>query len=102
LYIQIRENVEHLSPEKLSTVELFEFLRKLTKSPDVSERLHVLWIAAEFGERLERCSNAQIGDLLFKVQERMGLLTPEFGVCEQAKRRLQRSSFNISRLFRGQ
>ena len=94
--------MEHLSPEKFSTVELFEFLRKLAKSPDVSERLRILWIAAAFGERLERCSDAQIGDLLFKVQERMGLFTPEFGVGEHAKRRLKRSSFNVSRLFRGQ
>jgi hypothetical protein len=90
--------VEHLSPEKLSTAELFECLRKLAKSPDVSERLRILWLLALFGERLERCSNAQIGDLLIKVQERMGLFTPEFGVCEQAKHRLQRSS--MKKMFR--
>jgi hypothetical protein len=94
--------MEHLSPENLSAAELFDYMRKLAKSRDIVERLRTLWIAAEFGERLERCSNAQIGDLLFKVQERMGLFTPEFGVCEQAKRRLRRSSFNVSRLFRGQ
>jgi hypothetical protein len=94
--------VDHLFPEELSAAELFDYMRKLAKSRDIVERLRTLWIAAEFGERLERCSNAQIGDLLFKVQERMGLFTPEFGVCEQAKRRLRRSSFNVSRLFRGQ
>ncbi len=92
--------MEHLSPEKLSTVELFEFLRKLAKSPDVSERLRILWIAAGFSERLEQCADAQIGDLLFKVQEPMGLFTPEFGVCEHAKRRLQRSSSKMNRIFR--
>jgi hypothetical protein len=86
--------VEHLSPEKLPTVELFEFLRKLAKSPDVSERLQTLWFAAAFAERLERCSDGQIGDLLSMVQEHMGLFTAEFAVCEMARRRLQRSSMN--------
>ena len=94
--------MDHLFPEELSAAELFDYMQELSKSRDIVERLRTLWIAAEFSERLERCSNAQIGDLLFKVQERMELFTPEFGVCEQAKRRLQRSSFNVSRLFRGQ
>ena len=92
--------MEHLSPESPSTVELFEHLRKLAKSRDIVERLRTLWIAAEFGERLERCSNAQIGDLLFKVQERMGFFTAEFAVCEESKRRLQRSSFKMNTIFR--
>jgi hypothetical protein len=92
--------MEHLSPENLSAAELFDYMRTLAKSRDIVERLGTLWIAAEFGERLERCSNAQIGDLLFKVQERMGLFTPEFGVCEHAKRRLQRSSSKMISIFR--
>jgi hypothetical protein len=94
--------VEHVSPEELSAAELFVYMRKLAKSRDIVERLRTLWIAAEFGERLERCSNAEIGDLLFKVQESLAIFTPDFAVCEFAKRRLQRSSFNVSRLFRGQ
>ena len=92
--------MEHLSPEKLSTVELFEFLRKLAKSPEVSERLQTLWFAAAFAERLERCSNAQIGDLLIKVQEGMSLFSPEYSVCEHAKRRLQSASTKIRGIFR--
>jgi hypothetical protein len=92
--------MEHLSPEKLSTVELFEFLRKLAKSPDVSERLQTLWFAAAFGERLEQGSDAQIADLLCKVQERMSLFSPEYSVCEHAKRRLQSSSSKIKGIFR--
>jgi hypothetical protein len=92
--------VEHLSPERLSTVELFEFLRKLAKSPDVSERLQTLWFAAAFAERLERCSDGQIGDLLSAVQEHMGLFSPDFAVCEHAKRRLQSSSSKIKGIFR--
>jgi hypothetical protein len=92
--------VDHLLPEELSVEELFRCLRKLSKSRDIVERLRTLWIAAAFSERLERCSNAQIGDLLIKVQERMGLFTPEFGVCEQAKHRLQSSSSKIKRIFR--
>jgi hypothetical protein len=92
--------VEHLSPEELSVEELFEHLRELAKSHDIVERLRTLWVAAAFGERLEQCANAQIGDLLFKVQERMGLFTPEFGVCEHAKRRLQRSSSTMNKIVR--
>ena len=91
--------MEHLSPEKLSTVELFEFLRKLAKSHDVSERLRILWIAAAFGERLERCSDAQIGDLLSKEQERMSVFSAEYSVCEQAKRRLQRYFPKMNRIL---
>ncbi len=93
--------MEHLSPEKLSTAELFEFLRKLAQSPDASERLRILWIAAAFGERLERCSNAQIGELLVKVQERMSLFSADYSVCEHAKRRLKRSSSKIKEFFGG-
>ena len=92
--------MEHLSPEKLSTVELFEFLRKLAKSHDVVERLRILWIAAAFGERLEQGSDAQIADLLCKVQEGFVIFSPDFAVCEHAKRRLQRSSSKIARIFR--
>jgi hypothetical protein len=92
--------VEHLSPEKLSTVELFEFLRRLAKSHDVSERLRILWIAAAFGERLERCSDARIADLLCKVQEGFVIFSPDFAVCEHAKRRLQRSSSKMNKIFR--
>jgi len=76
-------------------------MRKLAKSHDIVERLRTLWFAAEFGERLEWCSDAQIGDLLSKVQERMSLFSPEYSVCEYAKRRLQRSSSKINKIFGG-
>jgi hypothetical protein len=93
--------VEHLSPEGLSAMDLFEHLRQLAKSQDAVERLRTLWIVASFGERLERCSDAQIGDLLSMVQERMSLFEPEFAVCEESKRRLQRSSlFKMNTIFR--
>jgi hypothetical protein len=92
--------VERLLPEGLSVEELFEYLRKLAKSHDIAERIRTLWIAAQFGERLERCSNAQIGDLLSMVQERMGLFSAEYSVCEQAKHRLQRSSSKMNTIFR--
>jgi hypothetical protein len=81
-------------------MELFEYLRKLAKSHDIAERLRTLWYAAAFGERLERCSDAQIGDLLSMVQDRMWLFSPEFAVCEHAKRRLQRSSSKMNQIFR--
>jgi hypothetical protein len=92
--------VEHLLPEELSAMELFEYLSKLAKSHDIAERLRTLWIVALFGERLERCSDAQIGDLLSMVQERMAIFSPEYSVCEHAKRRLQRSPFKMSTIFR--
>lgn len=93
--------MERLLPEELSVEELFECLRKLAKSHDIAERLRTLWFAAAFGERLERCSDGQISDLLSKVQDRMGLFTAEFAVCEHAKRRLQRSSlFKMNTIFR--
>jgi hypothetical protein len=92
--------MEHLSPENLSAAELFDYLRKLAKSDDIVERLRTLWIAEEFGERLEQCSDEQIGDLLTMVQERMGLFTADYGVCEHAKRRLQRSPSKMKRIFR--
>ena len=92
--------MEQLLPEDLSALELFQYLRELAKSHDIAERLRTLWFAAAFGERLERCSDAQIGDLLSKVQERMSLFSPEYSVCEHAKRRLQRSSFKMNTIFR--
>jgi hypothetical protein len=92
--------VEHLLPEELSAMELFEHMRKLAKSHDIAERIRTLWFAAAFGERLERCSDGQIGDLLSKVQDGMGLFSPEYSVCEHAKRRLQRSSFKMNTIFR--
>jgi hypothetical protein len=93
--------VERLLPEGLSVEELFEYLRKLAKSHDIAERIRTLWIAAQFGERLERCSDGQIGDLLSMVQERMGLFDPEFAVCEESKRRLQRSPLlKMNTIFR--
>ena len=44
------------------------------------------------GERLAKCSVRQIGDLLSVVQDGLGLFSPDFAVCEHAKRRLLRSS----------
>jgi len=84
--------LKHLPPEELSVKELFEFQRKLTRSHDLNERLKTLWIGALLGERLERCSDRQIGDLLSMVQDGLGLFSPDFVVCEHGKRRLLRST----------
>jgi len=92
--------MEHLSPENLSVIELFDYMQELEKSRDIVERLQTLWFAAAFGERLEQGSDAQIADLLCKVQERMSLFSPEYSVCEHAKRRLQSSSSKIKGIFR--
>lgn len=67
---------------------LIERQRELTTSPDPKERFRTLWIAALLDKRLARCSDREIGDLMFIVQERFGIFEPEFAVCHQARRRL--------------
>lgn len=81
--------MEHL-PEDLSVGELFRYQQRLARSHDLLERLKVLWVAAQLAERLEWCSDDEIGDLLSLVQDVFGLFSPEYAVCEFAKRRLQR------------
>jgi len=71
-----------------SVRELFERQRKLDESHDPIERFKVLWIMAELGERLEQCSDHEIGDLLDLVLDGLCIFSPEFLVCEHAKRRL--------------
>ena len=82
--------MEHLAPEDLSVGELFRYQQRLSRSHDLLERLRTLWIGALLGERLESCSDEEIGDLLSLVQDVFGLFSAEFAVCEHAKRRLQR------------
>ena len=77
-------------PEGASVRELFEYQQKLAKSDDLVERLSILWIAVLLGERLEQCSDHEIGELLSLVQNGLGIFSAEFAVCEYAKRRLQR------------
>ncbi len=88
--------MEKLLPEELSIEELFEYDRKLAGSHDLLERLKVLWVAAQLAARLERCSDAEIADLLSMVQEGLGLFSPDFAACEHAKRRL----LNLRRVAR--
>jgi hypothetical protein len=82
--------LEHLLPEELSVGEMFDYQRKLAGSHDLLERLRTLRIGALLGERLAWCSDHEIGDLLSLVQDVFGLFSPEYAVCEHAKRRLQR------------
>ena len=84
--------MEHLSPEEWSAEELFRYHRKLAGSHDLLERLKVLWVAAQLRERLARCSDHEVGNLLSLVQDSLGIFSPDFTVCEFAKRRLRRSS----------
>lgn len=84
--------MKHLPPDELSVTEVFEYQRRLAASHDLLERLKTLWIGALLGERLERSSDRQIGNLLPLVQDGLGLFSPDFVVCEHAKRRLLRSS----------
>jgi hypothetical protein len=80
-----QEGIQAMQP---SLKELFEHQRKLASSSDPLERFKVLWIMAELGERLEQCSDEEIGDLLDLVQEGLCIFSPEFAVVEHAKRRL--------------
>lgn len=84
--------MDHLSPDIHSVRELFKYQRKLAESHGLLERLKTLWTGAQLRERLEWCSNAEIADLLSIVQEGLGLFSPDFAVCEHAKRRLLNSS----------
>lgn len=77
-------------PEEASIRELFEYHRKLVGSHDLLERLKVLWVAAQLKERLEWCSDDEIGDLLSLVRDGFGIFSAEFAVCEHVRRRLQR------------
>jgi len=80
--------MEHL-PAELSVEELLDYYRKVAGSHDLLERLKVLWVAAQLRERLEWCSDHEIGDLLSLVRDMFGLFSPEYAVCEFARRRLQ-------------
>jgi len=75
--------------------DLFEQQRKLAASHDPAERLRTLWIGVLLGEHLERCSNGQLSDLLSMVLNSLRPFSPEFAVCEHAKRRLLKSSSGI-------
>ena len=90
--LRVEGNLKHLPPDELSVSELFKYQRRMAKSHDLNERLKTLWIGALLGERLEGCSDRQIGDLLSIVQDGLGLFSPDFVVCEHATRRLLRSS----------
>jgi len=81
--------LEHLPLDEMSPLELFEHMRKLTGSHDLLERLKTLWFGALLGELLEQCSNEQIGELLSRVQDGLGIFSAEYAVCEFARRRLQ-------------
>jgi hypothetical protein len=89
----VREaTLEHWPTETASVRELFEFQRRLARSHSLNERLATLFAGARLGERLARCSDQEIADLLSLVQDGMGIFTPEFAVCEHAKQRLQQPS----------
>ena len=88
--MRLEGTLEHFPSDELSVEELFEYQRKLAGSHDLLERLKVLWVAAQLGDRLARCSDRQIADLLSLVQDVFGLFSAEYSVCEHAKRRLQR------------
>lgn len=82
----------YLPSEELPIAELFEHMRKAARSHDAVERIRTLWVGAQMGERLERCSDHQIGELVSMVQNGIGIFTPDFVVCEEAMRRLLKSS----------
>ena len=81
--------MNYLPSEELAVEELFSQQRKLARSHDFAQRFRTLWIGALLGERMTRCSDPEIGNLLSLVQDGLGLFTPDFAVCEHAKRRLQ-------------
>jgi len=62
--------------------------RRLAASPNLAVRFQTLWIAAMLDNRLKQCTDHEVGNLLFLVQERFHIFEPEFSICEHAKRRL--------------
>jgi len=70
--------VEHSPFEELSTTELFDYQRKLASSPYLTERFRTPWVAVEFRQRLESCTDYEIADLLSLVQGGLGFLSPDF------------------------
>ena len=77
------------SSEKVRiALELIERQRRLADSRDPLERAKTLWVATELGKRLSRCTDAQIGELLLRAEERLPIFEPEFAVIEHARRRL--------------
>jgi hypothetical protein len=82
--------LEHLTPDDQSLREMFDQQKRLATSHDPAERFRTLWVGAMLNELLEQSLDGQIGNLLCAVQDVLGLFSPEFAVCEHAKRRLQR------------
>ena len=62
--------------------------RRIAVSTNLAERLPSLWIATALNNRLTRCSDREVGELLILVQDQFHILEPEFAVCEHARRRL--------------
>jgi len=82
--------MKHVALEDLSLEELFRYQRKLAGSHNLLERLKLLYVAAQLSEQLALCSDHEIGDLLSLVRDVFGLFSPEFAICQFARRRLQR------------
>jgi hypothetical protein len=83
--------------EEFTLRELFRYQRRLAASQDLLKRLSTLWIGLLLRERLARCSDREVGDLLSMVQDGLGIFSPDFAVCEHAKQRLLRSSSKARR-----
>jgi hypothetical protein len=70
---------------------LIQRQRELANSPHPTERFRTLWIAALLDERLARCTDREIGELMVIVQERFGVFEVEMALCHHARLRLLRS-----------
>ena len=67
---------------------LIQKQRGIAASTNLAVRFQTLWIAALLDEELARCTDYEIDNLLFLVQERFHIFEPEFAICEHARRRL--------------
>ena len=84
--------MEHLA---VTIRGLIERQRQFASSADPVERFRTIWLTALLDQRLSECPDRQIGRLMDLVQERLGILEPEFSISEHAKRRLLRSSATV-------
>ena len=80
--------MDHWSEADRIVRALIERQRRLANSDYLSERLRILCVAAALNERLAKCTDHEVGDLMILVQERFGIVEPEFAICYHAIRRL--------------
>ena len=85
------DDSKHDSDEDRIIRALIKKQRKLADSLDPLERAGTLRVAVELDQRLSRCTDQEIANIMTVAQKWLPLFEREFVVCEHARRRLLRS-----------